>query len=77
MRLQTGDPKIGPVPHHISVGGKRACETTGKSGMVRTARHETNRRLASPFCAGMALITAVAAAALVIYSAAEILVLLR
>jgi hypothetical protein len=45
--------------------------------MVRTAKHETHRRFASPFCAGMALITALAAAALVIYSAAEILMLLR
>jgi hypothetical protein len=45
--------------------------------MLRTEKHETDRRFASPFCAGMALITAVAATVLVIYSAAEILVLLR
>ena len=45
--------------------------------MLRTAKHELDRRSGSPFCKGMALLTAVAAAALVIYAATEILVLLR
>jgi hypothetical protein len=45
--------------------------------MLQTAKHEVDRRCESPFCKGMALLTAVVAAALVIYAATEILVLLR
>jgi hypothetical protein len=45
--------------------------------MVRTVKRHVDRHCESPFCIGMTLLAAVFATALVIYSAAEILVLLR
>ena len=69
---------LAPLPHHISIGFKRARETGEvASCMIRTVRHRLDRPAGSQFCMGMALLTAVVAAALVIYSAAKILVLLR
>ena len=45
--------------------------------MLRTAKQHLGRSPANHFCTGMALLTAVVAAALVIYAAAKILVMLR
>ena len=45
--------------------------------MTRTAKRVVNRPCESPFCAGMAIIAAALATAVVIYSSAAILMLLR
>jgi len=45
--------------------------------MTRTARQVVRRPWENPFCTGMAILTAALATALVVYSSAAILLLLR
>src|SRR5258708_40081917 len=76
MELQRAQSRIVPVYPSYIVGDKRARKRLGKP-MLRAAKQSADRHCDSPFCIRMTIVTAILAAALVIYSATAILVLLR